>query len=288
MEVKNITVLGLGTIGYQIAMLAAQNGHKVTVRDINDEVLEYGKKNITRSFKMFSVDKGKMTQEEADEIYNSITFTTSMENAAKDADLVIESVPEEMELKKQIFKELDKICRTDTILATNSSALSILEISSLINRKDKCAGFHFANPVALIRSIEIIRSFMTSDETIDTLKNLAIKWNYEFRLVNDLPGQSGRLLCVLINEAIKMIGEGFTTPEGIDEVSRMLGHRFPIMEVADINLEIPYKGLLYLQQEYGDGYRPHPLLKKMVLAGKLGKKTGEGFYKYDENGKKIS
>jgi len=191
-------------------------------------------------------------------------------------------------LKKQMFKQLDGICPPHAILVSNTSALSILEIGSLTKRQEKVAGYHFANPVAIFRSVEIIRGFATSDETINTLKDLAKKWDYAFGLVNDLPGQSGRIMCVLINEAVKMIADGFTDAEGIDSISKMLGHRFPIMEVADINLEIPYKGLLYLQQEYGDAYRPSPLLKKMVLAGKLGKKSGQGFYKYDKDGKKIN
>ena len=281
MEVKRISVLGVGTIGYQIAQLAAQQGFEVTLRDIDEKIVRGGAEKIKQELKRFFVDKGKMTQAEADAVYARIKFTTDLKEAVKNADVVIEAVTENMALKKQVFKELDTLCPPHTILATNTSSLSITEIASLTKRQDKVVGMHFANPVSLLTFCEIIRAFNTSEETVATARDLALKFRRDINVVRDAPGQSGRLLCVQINEAIRMIAEGICTAEDIDRNTKLaLGHRWGLMEVADINLELVYNVLNYLREEYGERYVPHPLLKQMVLAGRLGKKTGKGFYDY--------
>ena len=277
MEVKKICVLGSGTIGYQIAQLCLQHGFTVVLRDVEQSLVEAGAKAIKSGLKRFFIDKGKMTQEEADEIYSRLSITTDLKEAVKDVDVVIESIPEDMDLKKALFKELDELCPPHTILASNTSALSITEIASVTKRQDKVVGMHYSNPVALLTFCEIIQAFNTSKETEETIADLAIKMKRDITRVKDAPGQSGRLMCVLVNEAVRMIADGICTPEDLDKTTKTaLGHRWGIIEVADINLEIPYKGLKYLQQEYGERYAPHPLLKQMVLAGRLGKKTWKG------------
>jgi 3-hydroxybutyryl-CoA dehydrogenase len=283
MRVEKICVVGAGTIGFQIAQLAAQLGYEVTLQDIDGGILKAKAQEIKTGLKKFFVDKGKMIQERADGIFASIKFTTELIDAAKNADLVVESVPEVMDLKKQTFKELDTICPAHTILATNTSSLSVTEIGCLTKRQDKVVGWHFSNPVAMLKHVELIRGFNTSDETIETMKELSRIFGRDFVLMKDAPGHGARLLCIQINEAIKMIAEGICTPDDIDKTTKAaLGHRWGLMEVADINLEVPYHVLCYLQQEYGEKYAPHPLLKQMVLAGRLGKKSGKGFYDYNK------
>ena len=281
MEVKKITVLGAGTIGHQIAQTAAQHGFEVVLRDIDEKLVQAGAQRIKEGWKKFFVDKGKMTQAEADAAYQRMTFTTDLKAATRDADLVIESVPENVELKQKVFKEIDEICPPKTILASNSSALSVTEITAFTKRKDKLVGLHFSNPPSVLNLVEVRRLLSTSDETINASTEALKKMGQEFLVVKDYPGGMARLLNVMMNEAVKMVAEGVCTPEQIDYVcKKALGHRWGVFEVLDINMEIPLSVLSYLQKELGDEYTPHPLLKQMVLSGRKGRSTGRGFYDY--------
>jgi len=277
-----IMVLGAGTMGAGIVQVAAQSGFEVIVRDIKQEFVDNGIKVIDKNLSKM-VEKGKMSADDKNAVMARITGTVDMA-AAKDADVVIEAAIENMDIKKAIFKELDEICKPDCILASNTSALSITEIGAATKRADKVIGMHFFNPVPAMRLIEIIKGASTSQETFNTIKDLSIKLGKTPVEINEAPGfVVNRLLIPMLNEAMYAVMEGVASPEDVDTSMKLgAGHPMGPLALADmIGLDICLAIMQTLHREFGDDkYRPCPLLVKMVRAGKLGRKTGEGFFKY--------
>ncbi|SHJ25079.1 3-hydroxyacyl-CoA dehydrogenase [Dethiosulfatibacter aminovorans DSM 17477] len=277
-----VCILGAGTMGAGIAQVFAQNGHEVVLRDIKEEFVEKGysfiEKNLARMVK-----KEKITEEKKDEILGNIKATVDLKNAA-DCDLVVEAAVENMKIKKEIFAELDQVCDAKTILASNTSSLSITEIAVATKRPEKVIGMHFFNPAPVMKLVEIIRGLSTSDETFETIKELTESLGKEGVEVEEAPGfVVNRILVPMINEAVGILADGVAGAEDIDNAMK-LGANHPIgpLALGDlIGLDVCLFIMEVLHDEFGDPkYRPHPLLRKMVRGNKLGRKSGEGFFKY--------
>ena len=280
--IRKIAVVGAGTMGNGIAQVAAEAGHEVILLDKNPEGLDRGIKRIEQTLKR-NVEKGKLVQSAANQIRNSIQPTTSIEDL-KDVDFVIEAIIEQIEPKKELFKELDQICKPSTIFASNTSGLSITEMASAVSRSEQVIGMHFFNPVPVLELVEIIRGEQTSDETFQTAYELAEEFHKVAISVKEAPLFAvNRILTPMINEAIFVLSEGIASAEDIDK-GLMLGAGHPIgpLALADlIGLDTLLFVLETLYNETNDSkYRPAPLLRKYVRAGRLGRKTGEGFFKY--------
>lgn len=282
MEIKKIGVLGAGTMGNGIAQVAAQSGFEVVMRDIEERFVENGLKAIEK-FLSKSVEKGKMTEDQKKNVLARIKGTTRMEDL-KDVDFVIEAVFEDLELKKNVFRQLDELTKDHVILTTNTSSMSITEIAVSTRRPEKVAGMHFFNPAPLMRLVEVIRGYHTNDETVRIVMELAKKFGKEpVEVKKDTPGFIvNRLLMPHFIEAIKMAEEGIASIEDIDKAVK-LGLNYPmgpfeLMDLTGIDIALHVIEYLYRELNKESKWSAPTLLRSMVRAGRLGKKTGGGWY----------
>ncbi|RZT21150.1 MULTISPECIES: 3-hydroxybutyryl-CoA dehydrogenase [Fictibacillus] len=282
MSINQIMVIGAGQMGSGIAQVCAMAGYDVILHDIKDEFVEKGLGNIQKNLNR-QVEKGRMEESEKETILSRVTSSVSLENASK-ADLVIEAVVENMDVKTQLFKMLDQYAPDHAILASNTSSLPITEIAAATDRPEKVIGMHFMNPVPVMKLVEIIRGLQTSDDVYETIEAVSKKLSKVPVEVNDFPGFiSNRILMPMINEAIFAVYEGVATPEAVDEIMKLgMNHPMGPLTLADfIGLDTCLYIMETLHEGFGDDkYRPCPLLRKYVKAGWLGKKTGKGFYTY--------
>ena len=281
---KKIVVIGSGTMGLDIAQVFARNGYEVVVRDISDEILSRAQARLNKGLDKL-VSKGKMDEAGKADILAKMTFTTDLKLAA-DADLVVEAAVENLDIKKSIFAELDQICKSETILASNTSSISITAIAAATQRPDKFIGMHFFNPATVMKLVEVIRGAHTSDETYNTIAELAKAIGKEPVEVNEAPGfVVNKILIPMINEACDLVYTGVASVEGVDTAMK-LGANHPMGPLAlgdlvGLDVCLAIMDTLY-NETHDPKYRASLLMRKMVRAGQLGRKTGKGFYDYSK------
>lgn len=280
MEIKCIFIQGAGVMGSGIAQVSAQAGFEVLLMDLTKELVDRGISSIDRGLKRL-VEKGKMNEDEKFSIISRIRPVTDINEAVK-ADIVIEAVFEDMEVKKKVFKSLDEICPPHTILASNTSSLPITEMAKVTKRPDKVLGIHFMNPVPIMRGVEIIRAITTSEETIEIARQYVKRLGKEICEAVDYAGFIvTRILDAMLNEAVRCVMDG-NKPEEVDKAMKLCTN-FPMgpLELIDLaGADIVLHGLETMEKDLGERFHPAPLLRQMVRAGRLGRKAGKGFYEY--------
>ncbi|NVN18436.1 3-hydroxybutyryl-CoA dehydrogenase [Muricauda sp. HICW] len=285
---EQITVIGAGTMGNGIAHVFAQNGYKVNLVDISQASLDKGVATITKNLDRM-IAKEVIDEAKKEATLSNITTYTNLKEGVSDADLVVEAATENLDIKLQIFKDLDEVCDAKTILATNTSSISITQIGAATNRPEKVIGMHFMNPVPIMKLVEIIRGYSTSDEVTETIMELSKKLGKTPTEVNDYPGfVANRILMPMINESIETLYNGVAGVEEIDTVMKLgMAHPMGPLQLADfIGLDVCLSILNVMYDGFKNPkYAPCPLLVNMVMAGKLGVKSGEGFYDYSESRK---
>lgn len=283
MNIKNVCVIGSGIMGSGIAQLIAAHGYNVNLVDLNKAILDNALKSIENNLEKFYIAKSKITDGEAMNILNRINLYTNRDEAIKDVQIVIEAVFEDMDLKQQLFSELDAICSRDVILASNTSSLSITDLALKSKIQERIVGIHFFNPAPVMKLIELIKGKKTSEDILESSKSFSESLNKTVVTIYDSPGfVTSRLIYVLCNEAIDMLREGIANAEDIDTACK-LAFNFPMgpLELSDlVGNDIYYHIGEYLTKELGKKYRTSSLLKDMVNDGSLGRKTRRGFYKY--------
>lgn len=284
MNIRQFTVIGAGQMGSGIAQTAAQSGLEVCLHDLKEEFVQRGLKGIKKNLSR-NVEKGRMSETEKAEVLGRIRVTSNLEEAATDADIVVEAAIENMEVKTDLFRKLDSMVPAQGILATNTSSLPITEIAAVTRRPERVIGMHFMNPVPVMKLVEVIRGLATADEVFAQVEQLARQMGKTPVEVNDYPGfVSNRILIPMINEAIYTVYEGVAEPEAVDQVMKLgMNHPMGPLTLADfIGLDTCLYIMETLYEGFGDSkYRPCPLLRKYVKAGWLGRKTGRGFYTYE-------
>jgi 3-hydroxybutyryl-CoA dehydrogenase len=288
-EVGRVAVIGAGTMGRDIAHAASLGGFRVMLQDVNSDMLENALEEIRKEMQR-AVERDRLDEGAMREGLERIAPTESLREAVEEADFVIEAVPEEMELKLEIFGRLDERCPERAVLATNTSTMSPTEIAAATRSPERCIAMHFFNPAHKMKLVELVRGLETADETVEVARNVAERMGKETVEVEEFPGfVTSRINCLVGNEAMNMLVEGVASAADIDKALRLgLGYPMGPLELADlVGLDARLRNLEYLHQTLGEKYRPSPLLYKLVAAGHYGRKSGRGIYEYDEDGNTV-